>query len=328
MDTSPPERFQRTVASARSGARRVDTGGETEPGASSPPTATGRMHAHTYTGPSGSRDYRLYVPGRRRPGPVGLVVMLHGGTQNPEDFATGTRMNEHADRDGFLVAYPEQPRRASLARFWNWQRPQNQHRDSGEPALIAGITREVMDAHQVEPGSVFVAGLSSGGAMALILATTYPDLYTAAGVHSGVPYASASGTVSAIRTVRNHTAADHPELAQSCPIIVFHGGQDRAVREANADEVVIQAARALNGVAEPAHLVPAAGSSVEAGYAHSRTDYRDPQGHLVVQDWRILEAGHAWSGGSPEGSFTHPEGPDATAAMLRFFAQVHSRVQR
>jgi poly(hydroxyalkanoate) depolymerase family esterase len=257
---------------------------------------------------------------------VPLLVMLHGCAQSADDFAAGTRMNALADAHGFLVAYPEQAVRANGSRCWNWFMPGDQRRDSGEPSLIAGITREIAAAHRVDPRRIFVAGLSAGGAMAVVLGTGYPELYGAIGVHSGLPFRAAHDVPSAFQVMKNpRAAAKEPgesyqwEAAANLSTprtIVFHGDNDSTVALGNGLDIVADAARAAGDSRLRSSSVR--GRSA-AGEGYTRTSYLDEAGRPRVELWILHEAGHAWAGGSASGSFTDPAGVDASMEMIRFF---------
>ncbi|MEL6061575.1 MULTISPECIES: extracellular catalytic domain type 1 short-chain-length polyhydroxyalkanoate depolymerase [unclassified Methylobacterium] len=279
----------------------------------------GRFVALSHTEAAGSRDYKLFIPSRpdaRAP----LVVMLHGCTQNPDDFAAGTGMNILAERAGVFVAYPAQSRQAHAQRCWNWYDPRDQARGSGEPAIIAGLTRAIMAEHPIDPARVYIAGLSAGGAAALNIARAYPDLYAAVGVHSGLAAGCARDLGSALMAMQVGAPGlaapmpfGAPAAATRVPTIVFHGEDDGTVSVRNADQVLAQA--------NVAGLTARSETIEGRGHPFTRTRYRDSSGRVVVEDWRVRGAGHAWSGGHPEGSYTDRDGPDASRAMLDFFAE-------
>jgi poly(hydroxyalkanoate) depolymerase family esterase len=255
------------------------------------------------------RDYKLYVPPGPHGKPLPLVVMLHGCTQDPDDFAAGTRMNEAALERGFFVLYPAQAQGANPSRCWNWFRPEHQGRGRGEPAVLAGMVRQVAKHHAIDPARVHVAGLSAGGAMAAILGAAYPELFAAVGVHSGLPVGSAHDLKSAFAAMKEGAADGAARHAP--PTIVFHGDRDLTVHPVNGERVV-----AGRAGAEP---------EVQRGRDHTRRVYRDAVGRVVAEHWTVHGAGHAWSGGSPRGSYTDPRGPDATQEMLRFFFAAGAR---
>ena len=279
-----------------------------------------------YGNQAGSRDYKLYVPSGYRGQAVPLVVMLHGCTQSPDDFAAGTRMNVLAEEHTCLVAYPAQAASANASKCWNWFSPSDQQRGQGEPSLIAGITRQVMRDYSVDPERVYVAGLSAGAAAAAIMGMTYPDLYAAIGVHSGLACGAAGDLPSAFAAMRqgeavavrgSGSASGAGEYRRMVPTIVFHGDQDTTVHPCNGDQVVAQS-RATT-MADLRTTVQH--GRVPGGHAYSRTLHADASGQAILEQWVIHGAGHAWSGGSPAGSYTDPQGPDATREMLRFFLE-------
>jgi len=286
------------------------------PAAAEAPQRGGRFITRSYSNAAGTRSYKLYVPTHHGDKPMPLVVMLHGCTQNPDDFAAGTQMNALAERHGFLVAYPAQSANANGQHCWNWFKTQDQARDAGEPSLIAGITREIAAAYSVDPQRIFVAGLSAGAAMAVILGVTYPELYAAVGAHSGLPYGAAHDMPSAFAAMQG---SGQPKRAamKGVPTIVFHGDRDTTVNTGNAMAVVNQATESVGLKAPLTRTVHARENA--NGRDFTRTVYTDPAGHSRVEQWLLHGAAHAWSGGSPAGSYADPTGPDASAEMFRFF---------
>ncbi|MCI4680780.1 PHB depolymerase family esterase [Rhodoblastus acidophilus] len=279
-----------------------------------------RFERRSFANPAGVRAYKLYVPSGYSGQTLPLVVMLHGCTQSPDDFAAGTRMNELAEEQTFLVAYPAQCRSANVGKCWNWFNSDNQQRDRGEPSLIAGITRQIMEDFSVDPGRVYIAGLSAGGAAAAIMGAVYPDIYGAIGVHSGLPHGAASDMPSAFAAMKQGGSSAarsrrHDSASISVPAIVFHGDRDTTVHPANGDEVIVQAKAG-------AELVVTVSSGLTAGGgAYTRTVHADDNGRPMAEHWVVHGSGHAWSGGSAAGSFTDPRGPDASREMMRFFAE-------
>ncbi|MPY72371.1 MAG: PHB depolymerase family esterase [Alphaproteobacteria bacterium] len=269
-----------------------------------------------YTCAAGVRSYRLYVPTSACDGLQGLIVMLHGCTQSPEDFAAGTGMNDLAEEHRLLVVYPRQTNGDNSMSCWNWFRPGDQVRDAGEPAIIAGLTRSIRDEFGILHDRVFVAGLSAGGAMAAIMGETYPDLYAGIGIHSGLAYGSANDVLSAFSAMRGQAAIEPRRRAESDAApraIVFHGSTDTTVHPGNADRIVATLAGACGQVLRSEH----ASSGGKRGY--SKTVIERGGGVRALECWIVDGARHAWSGGSPNGSYTDPRGPDASAAMVRFF---------
>ncbi|MGH8795518.1 MAG: extracellular catalytic domain type 1 short-chain-length polyhydroxyalkanoate depolymerase [Caldimonas sp.] len=293
----------------------------------------------TYTGPSGTRSYKLFVPGGHTVKPLPLVVMLHGCAQSPDDFAAGTRMNELAQQRGFLVLYPAQAPRSNTSKCWNWFVPGDQRRGGGEPDLLAGMTRHVMAAHPVDPARVYVAGLSAGGAMADILGREYPDLYAAVGVHSGLPQGAAHDVASAFAAMRHgadgvgqgvsaldrRSESTHTRERRSgvrrAPIIVFHGDRDNTVHPSNGTQVIDAVLGA--DLASRDRVVAPGEPSTAGGREVTRTVHRRPGAPgtepSLAEHWVVHGTGHAWSGGSPAGSYTDAAGPDASQEMIRFF---------
>lgn len=290
---------------------------EPAPASHAPPR--GDFRERSFTCAAGTRRYKVYLPaGYAQAASAGLpmVVMLHGCTQTPDDFAAGTRMNALADEHGFIVVYPAQCASANAQKCWNWFRTEDQIRESGEPVIIAGLTREVAATHGVDPQRIFVAGLSAGAAMAVVLGATYPDLYAAVGAHSGLAYGVANDMSSALAVMRGGTSGAPTTSRIAVPTIVFHGDRDHTVHPSNATSIM-QQATARSAMA-PLRTQVSTGTAA-GGRSFRRTAYRDDTGRVVAEQWSVNGAGHAWAGGSTSGSFTDARGPDASREMVRFF---------
>ena len=300
-----------------------------------------------------SLHYKLFVPDRVSDDPAPLLLMLHGCGQDAQDFSTGTQMNAIAQAAGMYVIYPTQSSSANANSCWNWFVPKHQIRDSGEPAALSALTRQIMDSHPIDPKLVFVAGLSAGGAMALIMAEQYPELYAAVGVHSGLPSGAATSMMEAFNLMRKSAAGksmfsgspggaaasrassdavqadETPEMlaeeaSYHTPLIVFHGDQDRTVYCANADRIVdnwLEKQTARSGAANwqttsLTHATDTGRQSVVTTYAAEVMPER-----AACEYWRLIDGGHNWSGGNSDGSYTDAQGPDASVEMVRFFLE-------
>jgi poly(hydroxyalkanoate) depolymerase family esterase len=285
------------------------------PAASDIAPESGKFIEATYTNAAGSRAYKLFIPSGYQGQPLPLVVMLHGCTQSPDDFAAGTRTNFIAEEQTCLVVYPAQRSDANRSKCWNWFRTADQQRGGGEPSLIAGITHQVMRDYSVDPKRVYVGGLSAGAAAAAIMAVTYNDLYAAVGIHSGLACGAATDMPSAFAAMRKgggsgrRVTSDKPPV----PTIIFHGDHDTTVHPNNGDQVLEQ----VIGTTSTKKTVHR--GRIPGGHDYTRTTHVDAGGRNILEHWNIHGAAHAWSGGSPAGSYTDPRGPDATREMLRFF---------
>ncbi|MGE5866943.1 MAG: alpha/beta hydrolase family esterase [Rhizobacter sp.] len=282
--------------------------------------APGRFIWQQHSSPRGSRRYRLYVPaaaetGRRLP----CLMMLHGCKQDPDDFAIGTRMNALAERHGFYVVYPEQTRRANGSNCWNWFEPTQQHPQGEEPGVLAAIISDVAATHAVDLDKVYVAGLSAGAAMAVILGQTHPEVFAAVGAHSGLPKGAAHDIPSAFAAMQSRsTSRAHATPGRAVRTMVIHGDADPTVNILNGATIAGQAVAAHEQSGARLQRLPAT-TFERGGRRCTVAVVCDPLGHPLVEEWVIHGGGHAWTGGDPSGSFVDRSGPDASAELVRFF---------
>lgn len=298
-----------------------------EPAAADPLDASG-MRDGQYSCAFGKRQYKLFVPAPLAPlaplaaspsaPPRPLLVMLHGCKQNPADFATGTRMNALAQAAQCLVLYPAQTRWANPYGCWNWFSPQHQMRGFGEPAILAGMVQAVLAEHAADARRVYVAGLSAGAAMAVNLAHAYPELFAALGVHSGLAYGVAQDASGAMQAMKQGDQAA-ARVTLTVPMVVFQGSADPVVHPRNAALLLAQAGWPNEAAAQTQQ------GQVPSGHAYTCQHYGADSAAAVY--WQVNGLGHAWSGGDAAGSFADPQGPDASAEMLRFFLAQPARRQ-
>lgn len=332
----PAPGFEPSVRTPASEAPRVEPPAVPANAGSSAESFTAATHLHD----GALCDYKLYMPPGATARGRALVVMLHGCTQDADDFAAGTGMNDCAREQGFFVLYPAQSEVANAHRCWNWFKREHQRRDSGEPAWIAELTRSVIERHAIDPRRVYIAGLSAGGAMAAVVAEAYPDLFAAVGVHSGLPVGAASNVIEAIGVMRSGASLRMPWRAMTAmaeaamragdtverdavlvPTIVFHGDADETVHPRNGEQVIAAVVGLASASGDARTLPPprVVARDTDAGRGHTRTIHHACDGTATAEHWVVHGAGHAWSGGLAAGSFTDADGPDATREMLRFF---------
>ncbi|WP_424932748.1 alpha/beta hydrolase family esterase [Amaricoccus macauensis] len=311
-----------TLSALRHGKESILPGmqmpGMRKPGLGTPPAIPegARYESRHFSCAHGARDYRLYVPASLEGAPTGLVVMLHGCTQDADDFASGTGMNAQAERHGFIVAYPHQTQAHNPMSCWNWFRPLDQGPERGEPALLAALARKLGSEFGIATGRTFCAGLSAGGAMAAILGETHPETFAAVGIHSGLPHGAAHDVVSAFAAMRGDTI-NATRSRMKTRTIIFHGTADATVHLSNAEAIFATAG------GDGGRVLPARETS-PGGRSYTRTRITGEAGDPRAELWRIEGAGHAWSGGNAAGSYTDPMGPDASQAMARFFLDTTS----
>lgn len=324
-----------------------------------PPTGTFTRHRFEATDAAFSRDYLVFVPAKLRP-KAALVVYLHGCNQTAEDAAIGTRWNELAAKRGFVAVYPEQrvdetadgnaAGRGNGTQCWNWFRPDLMARDVGEPATIAGITRNVVARMRLDPRRVYIIGASAGADLATVVAALYPDLYAALGILAGCPYlacADVSGTAAygamgaharQMPVIAVQGTADYVNNVAlgAAAVQQWLGTNDLADNGASDSSVSPQPAAvehhgldssAAQGVGSPGDLCeyatrwPCVGGAAgfKDSYPHSVLHYVDAKGRALVDHWVIHGLGHAYPNGNTAANWTDPLGPDVTTAAYSFF---------
>lgn len=293
----------------------------------------------------GSRDYKLWLSsGYRKEKPVPLVLMLHGCMQTAEDLATISGMNALADENNFLVVYPEQVAAANPLRCWNWFDAKHQGRDEGEPALIAAVVQGIHSSYTIHARRVYVVGISAGGAMAVVMAANYPELFAGLGVIAGEEYKAATTVEAGLASMK----AGGPDPNQQgllayqamqkslagtkkrMPVIAFHGSKDPYLNPLNTDQLIAQWAQTNDylddgkdndsvSIQSPNETKGA----VPNGYSYTRSQYKDSGGRLLMEKWIVESLGHAWPGSPIPNQFADPKGPKASAEIWRFFGETN-----
>ncbi|WP_237664177.1 PHB depolymerase family esterase [Sutcliffiella horikoshii] len=293
-------------------------------------------------GSYGGKPYKLYVPnGYDSNKSYPLYVMLHGCTQDASQFATGTKMNALADEKHFLVLYPEQTSSGNSNKCWNWFETAHQSRGNGEPAIIAGMVNTIKNNYSIQENQVYVAGLSAGAAMSVIMGATYPDLFSGVGVGAGLEYKAATSMTGAFTAmssggpnpVQQGYAAYQAmgNRAKVMPVIVFHGSSDYTVYPVNGDQVISQwsitndfSQTGTNNGWIDDQPERTESFTVSGGRRYSISDYEGGDGIVWMKKVTVQSMGHAWSGGSSQGSYTDPQGPDASRMMWDFFKSINN----
>jgi poly(hydroxyalkanoate) depolymerase family esterase len=300
---------------------------------------------------SGSRNFKLWVPSgydKRKSSP--LVMMLHGCMQKPEDLATISGMNDVADKNNFLVVYPEQPADANPLKCWNWFDPRHQARDSGEPALLAAIVKQVQASNRIDADRIFVVGISAGAAMAVVMGVTYPDLFDGIGVCAGLEFKAATSAETGLAAMKQGgpdpkqqgliafksiTENLRGKSKRHLPVIVFQGDADPYVNPLNADQLIAQWAEtndylddARNNGSIKSQPSSTTEGSVPGGHQFAKSSYNDRAGRLLMEKWIVKGLGHAWSGSPAASAFGDPKGPNASQEMWRFFVATTSRLPK
>jgi poly(hydroxyalkanoate) depolymerase family esterase len=298
---------------------------------------------------SGSRTYKLWVPSTLEPGKASpLVMLLHGCTLDAQATAEISGMSAVADANRFLVVYPEQSRRANLMKCWNWFHPKHQTRDQGEPAILAAIIEQICSRFKVDSERIYVAGVSAGGAMAVIAGATYPDLFAGIAVCAGCEFRAATSVTTGLAVMKHGGPnplqqgqvafeAMRPGLAgkrkRRMPLIAFHGTADTRVNPVNTEQIIAQwsatnaCLAAQQGETDFALSERTVAGQVPAGYAYTRTIYLDQAGHLLLERWMINGLGHAWPGSPQPHKYGDPKGPAAAKEIWRFFNEARSNLQ-
>ncbi len=286
---------------------------------------------------AGRRPYFLYLPKNYTSARLWpMVVMLHGCRQDAESFGGLTRMNGIADRDNFLVLYPEQRRLANSLRCWNWF-ARSAQTGAGEAAILADMIRSIADEHHVDTRRIYIAGLSAGAAMANNLAVCHAELFSACALHSGLAFGAANSSHTALKAMQEGARSDVHEMGKRAfiqsrgktdvmPAIVIQGDKDDVVNPINADQVVAQFAVMNELLAEDTHPAPdephekSRVDRFNSGYRYEVTDVHRA-GRVVVRKVMVAGLGHAWSGGPSEFHFSDPRGPNASELICDFFAE-------
>lgn len=310
-------------------------------------TKTGDWLGGSATGAAGTRNYRLWVPsGYDKRKAVPLVMMLHGCMQKPEELAAVSGMNSVADKNNFLVVYPEQSNEANPLRCWNWFDTKHQERDLGEPSLLAAIVADVRSKQNIDGQRIYVAGISAGAAMAVVMGATYPDLFSGVGVMAGLAFKAGTTVDTGLAAMKQggpepkqlgllafKSMGNQPDVStiRRMPVIVFHGDADPYLRSLNADQVIAQWATTndyLDDGKDNYTVKPEPSKTIEgaipSGYSFTRSVYNDRRGALLMEKWIVKGLGHAWSGSPAAAPFADPKGPNASAEMWRFFTEATS----